>query len=207
MAESFVNVTEGSGKKLHTWQRTIGANNVEDEYVLQGEPALASYVAIGPAGTPSSTGTANSHLLQIMAGSSLKVRIRRIEVYQAGLATTAALCTLVIQRLSTAGTGGSAGSSAPLDTTDAAAGLSTMALPTAKGTEASLVAHAVVYLMQTVGASSQLSEPCLVLDFDTPRSKPLVIPAGTANGIAIKNLTAVAGATVYINVYADESSF
>ena len=79
MAESIVQVTEGSGKKLHTFNRTIGANSVEDEVVLLGENYLASYMIVAAA----SAATANSHVLQIMAGASLKVRVRRIEVQQA----------------------------------------------------------------------------------------------------------------------------
>ena len=63
------------------------------------------------------------------------------------------------------------------------------------------------YMMQTVGASAQLNEPILVWDFDRPRSKPLIIAAGTTNGIAIKNVTAVAAGTVYFNVWLDETSF
>ena len=82
--ESFVNVTEGSGKKLHTNQRTIGANAVEDEYVLPGEFPLPGYFAVANAVAAT---TANDHLLQVMAGASLKVRIRRISVSQNQLAT------------------------------------------------------------------------------------------------------------------------
>ena len=40
MSEAFINVTEGSGKKAHTNQRTIGANDVQDEYVVTGRPVL-----------------------------------------------------------------------------------------------------------------------------------------------------------------------
>ena len=75
MGESYVNVTEGSGKKLHSWQRTIGANNVEGQVVLAGVPHFASYVSA----VQSSTATANSHLVQIMAGASL-IKLRGGEV-------------------------------------------------------------------------------------------------------------------------------
>jgi hypothetical protein len=204
MGESLVQVTEGSGKKLHTWQRTIGANNVEDEYVLLGENALASYI-VGTGAT--STATANSHLLQIMAGASNKVRIRRIEMYQTGLATTAAIMDLAIYRLSTAGTGGTAYTPQPLDPSDTAAGCSGMGLPTVKGTEGgTAVWGGNIYMMQTASATAPLLQP-LVIDFDRPRSKPLVIAAGATNGIAIKNFTAIAAGSVKFTVWVDESSF
>lgn len=209
MGESLVQVTEGSGKKLHTWQRTIGANSVEDEYVLLGENALASYILPTSFGLPGgiSTATANSHLVQIMAGASLKVRIRRIEVHQAVMATTAALMHLQVLRLTTAGTGGTVLGFAVLDPSDAAAGATAMTLPTVKGTEGTGVLSAHAYMMQTLGASAQLNNPIAVFDFDRPRSKPLIIGAGTTNGIALKNVTAVAAATVTVVVWIDESSF
>jgi hypothetical protein len=205
MAESFVNVTEGSGKKLHTFARTIGANAVEDEVVVLGEQYLATYL-VAPAAFIT-TATANSHLLQIMAGASLRVRIRRIELHQVGLATTAALMDTRIYRLTSAGTGGTTHGLGLLDPADAAAGASAMTLPTAKGTESSLFALAAPYLMQTLAASAPLWNPVLAWDFDRPRSKPLTIPAGVTNGIAIKNITAVAGASLFVNVWLDESNF
>jgi hypothetical protein len=65
MSESIVQVTEGTGKKLHTNQRTIGANNVEDEYVIPGEYPLATYFVQANA---VSIATAAAHVIQIMAG-------------------------------------------------------------------------------------------------------------------------------------------
>lgn len=209
MAESLVQVTEGSGKKLHTWNRTIGANSVEDEYVLLGENALASYVISSSFGIPGgvSTATANSHLLQIMAGASLKVRVRRIEVHQAVAATTAALMHTQILRLTTAGTGGTVIGFAGLDPTDAASGATVMTLPTVKGTEGTGIVSTHAYMMQTIAASAQLGQPIAVWDFDRPRSKPLILAAGTTNGIAVKNVTAIAGGAVTVVAWVDESSF
>jgi hypothetical protein len=208
MAESLVQVTEGSGKKLHTFQRTIGANNVEDEVMLLGENYLASYLAnFNNGGGPVSTATLNSHIVQIMAGASLKVRIRRIEVYQIALATTAALASFGIVRLTTAGTGGTVQAVSALDGSDAAAGATYMSLPTVKGTESNFIHFAGVYFMQTAGASAQLNQPIYVADFDRPRSKPLIIGAGTTNGIALKLMSAVAAASVWVNVWIDESNF
>ena len=74
MAESFINQTEGSGKKSHTWDRTIGANTIQDEFVLPGEFPYTSYTIFA---NGVSIATANDHCLQIMAGASLPVRVRR----------------------------------------------------------------------------------------------------------------------------------
>jgi hypothetical protein len=82
-----------------------------------------------------------------------------------------------------------------------------MVLPTAKGTETDLICMGKPYMVQTLGAGAQLNQPIMVFDFDRLRSKPLTIAAGAANGIAIKNITAVASGTVGFNVWFDESSF
>ena len=206
MAESIVQINEGVGKKLHTFQRTIGAQNVEDEVVLLGENYLATYNVNTAAGSILLT-TATSHTLELMAGASLKVRVRRIEVYQMLMATAAAMCQWQLWRLTTAGTGGTAYTPAPLDPADAASGATAMSLPTVKGTESTLILNAASYIMQTVGASTPLNEPILVLDFDRPRSKPLIIPAGATNGIALKQVTGVAVASVFVNILFDETSF
>lgn len=203
MAEATIAVTAGSGTLLHSYTRTIGGNTVHNEAMVLAEPHLASYlVSVGP-----STATANSHLLQIMAGATLKVRIRRIEVHQELLATTATLMDLRLYRLTTAGTGGTAGTLAALDPSESAAGATAMTLPTTKGTEGALLGLQNPYMLQTIGASAPLIQPIALWDFDRLRSKPLVIAAGTSNGIAIKNVDAVAGGGVFINVWLDEATF
>lgn len=207
MAESIVNVTEGSGKKLHTFNRTIGANSVEDEIVLFGENYLASYTVVPLAVVATSTATALSHMLQIMAGATLKVRIRRIEMYQTVAATTAAIMETRLMRLTTAGTGGTAVTPAPLDSTDAASGFTAMVLPTVKGTAGTTIGSYAPYMIQTLGASTPFVNPVAVWDFDRPRSKPFIIPAGAANGLAIMNVPAIAGGNVSFMVWADESNF
>ena len=204
MAETIVQVTEGAGKKLHAFDRVIGANTVLDEVVLLGDSYLASYNIVPLAGL--STATANSHLIQIMAGASLKVRIRRIEIMQTTAVTTAGLVQMVLLRLTTAGTGGTVVTPSPLDPGDAASGMTAMTLPTVKGAEAAFIAYAAPYMIQTIGASSTLANPIVVLDFDRLHTKPLIIAAGAANGVALKILSAAAAGTVEITVWADESN-
>lgn len=207
MAESVVQVTEGSGKKLHTYQRTIGANSVEDEVTINGEHYLAHYSVSPPT---ASTATANSHLLQIMAGASLGVYIRSIEVWQSGLATVAAIDEIHLFRLTSAGTGGTAVTPQQFDQGDGASGATAMVLPTVKGTESgNSFLKATAQFTQTVatqgpGANAQL---LCRFDFDTLRGKGLRIVAGTTNGIAVKNPTARAGATVLVIVRFSEANF
>lgn len=199
MGESIVQVTEGSGKKLHTWQRTIGANNVEDEYVIQGEQALATYsvVAAGVA-----TATAASHLMQVMAGASLNVRIRRIRVSQNAAAGSVSVFPLQIVRVTTAGTGGTAVTPGKFDNGDAAAGATGMTLPTAKGTEGTILWDESIWLATGAIPTRQIFEV-----IHLPASKPFIIPAGTTNGIVLKNTTGIATSTLDITVEIVETSF
>src|SRR5262245_48425855 len=104
MAESKIALTEGSGKNARTYQRVVGANTVEESYMLLGEHGTATYIA-STASAGTSTATANSHLFQLMAGASLHVYVRNIKVYQLAVATTAAIDALEVVRLTTAGTG------------------------------------------------------------------------------------------------------
>lgn len=208
MPESLVQVTEGSGKKLHTISRTIGANTVEDEVIIVGEPFLAAGSATNLGGTTVSAATANSHLIQLMAPAGLNVYVRRIRLYQIGLATTAAIAELAVFRLTTAGTGGTALTPEPLDTTDTMTATA-MTLPSSKGTEgARPIWHGTTQFIQTVGTGGAGPNPLLAdIEFDTLKLKSLRIPAGTANGIALKNITAVAGATCIVLVEFTEANY
>jgi hypothetical protein len=205
MAESIIQVTSAGATKLHTFNRTIGANSVEDEVVLTGENYLASYTIT--TGNNLSTATAAAHLLQIMAGASLKVRVRRIEIWQTVAATTAATMPLSLIRLTSAGTGGTVANPVPLDTTDSASGATGMTIPTVKGAESVTIISAQPYMIQTIGASTNITGPLVVWDFDRPRSKPLILQAGATIGIAVSNRAAVAAAQVLIVAFIDESNF
>src|ERR1044071_6233690 len=142
MAESLVAVSQGSGKNFHTYNRTIGGNSVEDEVVLIGEQYVPTYVVA--AGATISIATAASHVLQIMAGTTNPVFIRRIKIWKSVPATTAALIFFQLLRLTTAGTGGGTITPQQHDSTnDSAAGATAMTLPTVKGTEGAAVGSAV----------------------------------------------------------------
>jgi hypothetical protein len=199
MASGIVQVTEGVGKKLDTWSRIIGGNTVEDEFVLPGEFPYASYTAVA---TGVSSATAASHMMQIMAGAGLNVRIRRIRVNQLAAAGGVNTIDLSIVRLTTAGTGGTVITPSKLDNGDAAAGATAMTLPTVKGTEGAILWDESMW----VGTAAIPPSNGRWEWVQHPGSKPIIIPAGATNGIAIKN-TALATATFSITVELVETSF
>jgi hypothetical protein len=203
MAESSVQVNSGAGPKLRTWNRTIGGVSVEEEAMFLAEQPLAEYTINSAA---VSIATANDHVMQVMAGATLHVYVRRIRVWQAALATTAAITQFQVLRLTTAGTGGTAIAVSALDTADAAAGATAMTLPTVKGTEGTAIMRPTAIVTQTApvaGGSSLL----LDLDFQSLRGKSLRIPAGAANGIVLKIISATAAATVFPQIEVTEANF
>lgn len=199
MSESFVQVTEGTGKKLHTKQRTIGANLVEDEIVVLGEPYLPGYTVEAN----NISAAAAGHIIQIMAGASLKVRIRSISI-DLSAATAAGRLVLGLKRLTTAGSGGVGVTPSQLDPADAAAGATAQTLPTALGTISG--GYFVMPVFQTNAANPQPSGQRFTWT-RSPHQKPLIIPAGAANGLALIIVSTVAGSTVNAWIEFDESSF
>ena len=178
---------------------------VLDQKVTLGEQYLASYT-ISPASGPS-LATASSHILQIMAGASLNVRIRRIEIFQAAPATTATIATIGLYRLSSAGTGGTSITPSPLDPSSAPAGATAMSLPSAKGAEGALLSLSTMATFQALSSTFPTPMPSIVWDFDGRRSTSLIIPSGVSSGLAIKNISAIASAVVTITVWMTETSF
>lgn len=192
MAEAVIAVTSGSGKNTHTWDRTISAVLVQDQFVLPGEYPYASYTVVFEG---VSSATAADHIVQIMAGTTNYVRIRRIRFWQEGSAAAAAQRRFQILRLTTAGTGGSAITPAKHDNGDSAAGATAMTLPTVKGTESTLTLTSGLVLHQAVLTTA--TQPENVQEWvQSPNSKPLIIPAGTSNGICLKTVTGNTSATL-----------
>lgn len=203
MAESSVNVTEGSGKRLHTYDRTISATLIQDQFMLPGEYPYASYSIVSGF---TSTATTSSHLLQIMAGSSLNVRLRRLRVEQVANATGAALLSFEVMRLTTAGTGGTVITPGKYDTADAAAGATAMTLPTAKGTESTTLVWAVIIMRQAILTTGTQPEETYEWE-QHPGMKPIIIPAGTSNGLAVKIGNGIAAGTVVVTAEIVETAF
>lgn len=203
MPESTIGLTPGSGVKVHSWQRTIGANTVEDDFSLPGEFPYPSYTVIA---NNISIATANDHVLQIMAGASLNVRIRSVSIEQNANATTAARVDFQLLRLTTAGTGGSSITPRASDPADSASGCTAMSLPTAKGTESFVLDESILVVRQGVSTTQTNPEETILW---TPPSgfKSHIIPAGTSNGVAVKVINATAAATVTVVVKLVETSF
>src|SRR5512139_4289122 len=181
MAETSINLTEGSGKRTHGWDRTISSVLVQDQFVLPGEYPYATYVAAASALVP----VADCHVMQVMAGSTNYVRIRRIEMKQIVAGNATAVPVMEIRRLTTAGTGGTSVTPAPYDVGDAASGATAMTLPSSKGTEGTLL-----WSSSFVGTNDDTGISVQTLDrfvWEQHRfAKPIVIAAGTSNGIAVK---------------------
>jgi len=95
-----------------------------------------------------------------------------------------------LRRLTTAGTGGSQYIPEKMDPADSASGFTVMTRPTVKGTEGSVILR---------GQMDAVQQFPLDINFEQALGKPLTIAAGTANGIALKNLTGDADLSFWIN--------
>jgi len=195
--ESFVQVDEGTGKKLRTYQRTVGANVVESSHVLIDDPGLPTFVAIYGG---ISTATNNLHLAQLMAGAAKRLYIRRIRTMQRAGATTASAIVMQILRLTSAGTGGAAVTPRPFDPTDivSASAMGAVVTPGAEGSE---IGRITMQMMSAAPVSNTVWE-------QLPNSKALIVPAGTANGLAIKQTGgAIAAGTLDIVIEFSEADY
>lgn len=197
MADTFLEVSAGQGTKLRTLTRSIGGSTVHEESVIPGDSHMPSYMTPG---SSISVATVDTHLLQVMAGASLKLRIRRIVVV-ANAATIATTGAFQILRLTTAGTGGTALTPSPLDTTDPASGATAMAAVATVGTEGA------VLLRFSLGFPAAPPHGAVFEWVQSPNQKPIIVPAGAANGIVLKNLVAIAGGGINTWIEFDETSF
>jgi len=206
MTVSAIAVTEGSGKNIWTDQRTVSAVARQAQYVLLAEPAGATYSVIAE---DVSIANAGDHVLQIMAGASLYVRIYRIVVKQAANATAASGRTLEIRRIhAVAGTGGTVITPRPFDGGDAAAGATAMQgiLNATHGTEGDKLLRTYLVFRKALSDTSAQADDIWSWEAH-PRGKPIIIAPGVTNGIGIVNITATAGATVNVTVEFTETSY
>lgn len=203
MAESLIQVSEGAGKKIHSFSQTVGANTVEDQFAIPAEYPYASYSVVAP---NVSLATSASHLVTLNAGASLKVRIRKITIEQAGSATAAGSIRISIRRITTAEAAGTAITPSPFDPSDAASGATAKTLPTA-GAEGAVLGTAYLTLRQAVSATGSAADDPAYVWQQLPNQKPIIIAAGTTNGIALVAGTGVAGATADITIEFVETSY
>jgi len=207
MAESSVNVTEGSGKRLHTYDRTISSVEIQDQFVLPGEYPYPTYSVTA---TSISAATLGDHVLQLMAGSSLHVRVRYIRIAQAtATGNTQTFAPFSVYRLTTAGSSGTSTiTPSKFNLSDAAAGATAITLPSSKGTD---TAYPVLLVgrfltLNAVTSTGTAALPCWEWRH-APGTGPIIIPAGTNNGICIKSAGSLTGLTVDIHVEFVETSF
>jgi len=207
MAFSYVPFLDSSSaaRKFLTWQQTSGADTVETYLASQHEPHLATYTV--QSGGAVAALTANDHTLQIMAGATLRVHLRRLLLYQVANAAADASFQFSLFRLTTAGTGGTAITPRPMDTADAAAGATAITLPTAKGTEGVVLWTGRVFIDNSVIVFGGAAHPLLDLDWRRdPLTKCPIIPAGTSNGLALKQINNDASATFLVHAVFVESA-
>lgn len=204
MAETFVNVTEGSGKKLHGWDLVAGGNTVVDEFVIPGEYPYPTFTADAQTVSGATTG---DDLLQVMAGASLKLRIRRVTVNVRVAITTAAEFSVDIVKLTSAGTGGTAVTPRAHDPADSAGATAASGVPNATHGTASFVWRSLrLWPVQTAPAAG-IGGGLVAEWVQSPFGKPFVIPAGTTNGIAIRVQTGRAGVSLEPTIEFVETSF
>ena len=140
---------------------------------------------------------------------SLRARMSAITIrwWRYGPLTTANLCLFELVRLTTAGTGGTAITPGRFDPSDAAAGATAQSRPTAKGTESGTALWSTTLVMRQAIAATGTQPEETYEWVALPGMKSLIIPAGAANGFAIKTLSGTAGATVIATVEFVETSF
>ena len=197
MPVSSIRVTEGSGPYLNTWQRSISSVNREDQYVQLGEPALPTFSAHY---FPTTT-TTGEHILELMAGASVYLRILRIAAYANDWPAAAALMELDIRRLDTAGSGGTAQIPVPFDTADTSSATVQWSVPT-PGIEGAWIGRLAVPMGTAASASDRT-----VVWTPEPRGKPLIIPAGTANGLMLEPVLGVASSGLFVEVIWTETAW
>lgn len=181
MAESTIAISEGAaGKYLHTWSRAVGSTTREDQSVVAGEQFLATYTAAATV----RANTANSHLMILQGDGTNYIRVRRLTIRQANIATASTL-DIRLFRTTTAGSGGTTVNARPFDAadTDPYAGV-VQTLPTSKGSEG----NQLLFFRLGLGASNPLTHDNEVGWEEKPWSKPIIAGNAAANGLAIKNI-------------------
>jgi hypothetical protein len=196
---TYIAVTEGVGKKLAADTYSENGQVVLDQKVILGEPYLGTFSVSTVSNV--STATTGAHVLQIMAGASLNIRIKHF-CFRPSLEGTLVGDVMALYRLSSAGTGGGAITPSPYDPADTATATA-MTLPSAKGTETALLVPGIMTYHPAV-------EQTDIYKWEwnqAPGGKPIIIPAGAANGVAWKAVVGHAGNAVIFHVEFIETSF
>lgn len=185
--DSSIQYTPGSGANLQGVDRTVASTTVTGQVTLRGEGHLATYVAVARGVR---INTANSHLLIVQGDGTNYVRLRRLTVRQANIATASTIDVRVL-RTTTAGTGGSSISARSRDAADTTPYAGTvMSLPTSKGTESDELAS----LRLGLAAANPITRDNRDewQEEAAPGIKPIIVGNGTASGFCVKNIGASA---------------
>jgi hypothetical protein len=114
MGESYIQLpTDSSGKKVRTRQRTVGANTIEEQYIIVQNERVITGIYIGHTGAHvvqasahATTGLAGFWWLTNPVGSSVSVALRRVE-FMSQLGSALATPTsprIVLERFAFTGT-------------------------------------------------------------------------------------------------------
>lgn len=197
--ESFVQITQGDDAKLHTIERPLGVNSVHDSVMLAGEPYRATYTVVASA---VSTALNAGRLLSIFAGPDLPVRLWFVSVSQQGLATAAGRADIFIQRIIVLGTPGTAASITKHDSSDPDPGFTAESLHQGSSMSGIFAREGL-----TLAAAHPIIAPNAEFDFRGAHTKPIIIPPGVSNGLAIVIAAGIAGGSVHIAAIVDEGEF
>lgn len=181
-------------KSEHTISTSIGGTTKEDKVVVSGEAYRSSYTALVTASavTPSA-----AHMLAIEADGTNYIYITHMHMEQVALAGAATKMQMAGFRTTTAGSGGTASTARPLDTSTSAFGGLIRSIGT-KGTEGVQLLQARIDLL-AAQPTTGLSRPLWSWDMEE-RTGPIKIGNGTTDGFALKVITGIATATVDISI-------
>lgn len=184
MGDQGFEITEGTGVSIHSWSRTVASTARLDQFMLHGEQPYATFTAQAVV----RANTANSHLMFLQGDGTNYIRVRRLTLRAANIATAASTLDIRVYRTSTAGSGGTTVNARSFDEADGAHGGTIQTLPTSKGTEG----NQLLSMRLGVPASNPITREHEVVWTEQDRAKPIVFGNGTANGIAIKNINSLA---------------
>jgi len=200
MTTSAVGISTGTDAYLHSNSRSIGGTAREEQYSLPAWGADPTYQIVMDDVSPD---TANDHIMQIMADGTNYSRLVRLEVRPTeNLPAADSVLKLALYRLTTAGTGGTAEADGPYDDADAYAG-DMRNSPSSKGTEGDLLEVFYMHIDSTLSGN----KPDTILWEALPGVKPIIFGNGTADGIALKVIDAVASTALLIKATIVETTY
>ena len=163
-----------------------------------GNASKPTYVACSPA----LANTASSSAIECESGASKAHRVRALWVPQVGAQTTAGNRILTFRRVTSAGSGGTGLTPAPVDSGDAAFSGSCRTKGTAGSAGTTLLTRHMWVPTTVANLANPLPiwPPFTVGSGSATTIKDVLIPAGTANGWEVNDAGATGGANMYICV-------